>query len=95
MIPVNEPLLPGNELKYVSDCITSGWISSAGKYIDRFEKDWAAYCERRYGVAVSNGTVALELAISALELPIGSEVILPSFTIVSCLEAVLPMDCPR
>jgi len=89
MIPVNEPLLPGNELKYVTDCITTGWISSAGKYIDRFEKEWAAYCDRKYGVAVSNGTVSLELAISALELPSGSEVILPSFTIVSCLEAVL------
>lgn len=92
MIPVNEPLLPGNELKYVTDCITSGWISSAGKYIDRFENEWAAYCGRKYGVAVSNGTVSLELAISVLELPRGSEVILPSFTIVSCLEAVLRND---
>jgi len=89
MIPVNEPLLPGNELKYVTDCIQTGWISSAGKYIDRFEKEWAAYCDRQYGVAVSNGTVSLELAISALELPPRSDVILPSFTIVSCLEAVL------
>jgi len=89
MIPVNEPLLPGNELKYVADCISTGWISSAGKYIDNFEKAWSAYCDRKYGVAVSNGTVALELAISALELPKDSEVILPSFTIASCLEAVL------
>jgi perosamine synthetase len=89
MIPVNEPLLPGNELKYVTDCIETGWISSAGKYIDRFEKEWAAYCDRKYGVAVSNGTVALELALSVFELPPESEVILPSFTIVSCLEAVL------
>ena len=89
MIPVNEPLLPGNELNYVTDCIKTGWISSAGKYIDRFEKEWATYCDRKYGVAVSNGTVSLELALSALELPLGSEVILPSFTIVSCLEAVL------
>lgn len=89
MIPVNEPLLPGNELKYINDCISTGWISSAGKYIDRFEKEWAAYCGRKYGIAVSNGTVALELAVSALGIPPGHEVILPSFTIVSCLEAVL------
>ena len=89
MIPVNEPLLPGRELEYITDCITSGWISSAGKYIDRFENEWAAYCGRKYGVAVCNGTVALELALSALDIPAGREVILPSFTIVSCLEAVL------
>jgi len=89
MIPVNEPLLPGRELEYISDCINTGWISSAGKYIDRFEKEWAAYCDRKHGVAVANGTVALELAVSVLNLPPGSEVILPSFTIVSCLEAVL------
>jgi len=89
MIPVNEPLLPGRESEYVSDCITSGWISSAGKYIDRFETEWAAYCGRKYGVAVANGTVALELALSALDIPAGKEVILPSFTIVSCVEAVL------
>lgn len=89
MIPVNEPLLPGRELEYITDCITTAWISSAGKYINRFETEWAAYCGRKYGVAVANGTVALELAISVLNLPPGSEVILPSFTIVSCLEAIL------
>ena len=89
MIPVNEPLLPGNESKYIQDCISTGWISSAGKYIDRFEKEWASYCDRKHGVAVSNGTVALELAVSVLNLPPGGEVVLPSFTIVSCLEAVL------
>ena len=89
MIPVNEPLLPGRELEYITDCIKTGWISSAGKYIERFEKEWAAYCGRKYGVAVCNGSVALELAVSVLDLPEKAEVILPSFTIVSCLEAVL------
>ncbi len=89
MIPVNEPLLPGREMQYIQDCVGTAWISSAGKYIDRFESQWSAYCERKYGVAVSNGTVALLLAISALDFPPGSEVILPSFTIVSCLEGVL------
>ncbi|MCW1309084.1 MAG: DegT/DnrJ/EryC1/StrS family aminotransferase [Candidatus Nanoarchaeia archaeon] len=88
-VPVNEPLIGEKEIAYVIDCLKTGWVSSAGKYIERFEKEWAAYCGRKYGVAVCNGTVALELALSALELPPGSEVILPSFTIVSCLEAVL------
>ena len=89
MIPVNEPLMAGREAEYVLDCIKTGWISSSGHYIERFEQEWAAYCGRKHGVAVSNGTVALELAVSALNLPAGGEVILPSFTIVSCLEAVL------
>lgn len=89
VIPVNEPLLAGRELEYVADCLKTGWISSAGKYIELFEKQWAAYCGRKFGVAVSNGTAALELAVSALDLPRGAEVVLPSFTIVSCLEAVL------
>jgi len=88
-VPVNEPLIGEKEIEYVNECLRTGWISSAGKYIDRFEKEWAAYCGRKFGVAVCNGTVALELAVSALDLPNGSEVILPSFTIVSCLEAVL------
>ncbi|MDD5242738.1 MAG: DegT/DnrJ/EryC1/StrS aminotransferase family protein [Syntrophorhabdaceae bacterium] len=89
MIPVNEPLIGEKEIAYVTDCLHTGWISSAGKYIEHFEKEWAAYCGRKYGIAVSNGTVALELALSVLDLPEKAEVILPSFTIVSCLEAVL------
>lgn len=89
MIPVNEPLLDGNENKYITDCVDSGWISSAGEYIERFEKEWSSYCGRKHGVAVANGTLALELAVSVLDLPRGGEVILPSFTIVSCIEAVL------
>lgn len=89
MIPVNEPLMAGAEWDYVRECIDTGWISSAGKFIDRFEAEWARYCGRKHGVAVSNGTVALELGLSALKLPAGAEVVLPSFTIVSCLEAVL------
>lgn len=89
MIPVNEPLMSGREAEYVLDCVQTGWISSAGKYIDRFEREWAAYCGRKHGIAVCNGTVALELALSVLDLPAGSEVVMPSFTIVSCIEAVL------
>lgn len=89
MIPVNEPLLGGNEARYVEDCLKTGWISSAGKYIERFENDWAAYCDRKHGVGVSNGTTALQTAVESLELKAGDEVILPSFTIISCASAVV------
>ena len=89
MIPVNEPLLAGRELEYVTDAVGSGWISSAGSYLTRFEEAWAEYCGRRHGVAVSNGTVALQLAVEALGLGPGDEVVLPSFTILSCVTAVL------
>lgn len=92
LVPANEPLLSGREAEYVSDCVRTGWISGAGGYVERFEKEWAAYCGRRYGVAVSSGTAALELAVSVLALPAGGEVLLPAFTIVSCLEAVLRND---
>lgn len=83
-IPVNEPLLTGSEWNYVKDCIKSGWVSSAGKYIELFEKSFASYCTRKYGIAVSNGTAALQLAVKALDLPPDSEIIMPSFTIISC-----------
>lgn len=89
MIPVNEPLIGPREVELVADCLRTGWISSAGRYIEQFEAGWAQYCGRRHGIAVCNGTVALELAVSVLDLPPGSAVLLPAFTIVSCLEAVL------
>lgn len=78
------------------DCIRSGWISSAGDYLDRFESRWAAYCGRRHGIAVSNGTVALQLAVAALRLEPGTEIVMPAFTIVSCaLAAVYNGLVPR
>ena len=89
LIPVNEPLTNGNEARYLADCAETGWISSAGEYIRRFEEGWASYCGRKHGIAVGNGTLALELAMEALELPAGGEVILPSFTIISCAQAVV------
>jgi len=89
MIPVSEPLLAGNELDYVRDCIETGWISSAGSYIERFERGWAAYCEMKHGVAVSNGTTALQVAVDALRLGPGDEIIMPSFTIISCALAAV------
>jgi perosamine synthetase len=89
MIPVNEPALAGRELEYVTECIQTGWVSSSGRFIGEFESGWAAYCGRRHGVAVSNGSTALQVAVAALELGPGDEVILPTFTIVSCVTAVL------
>jgi len=89
MIPVNEPLLGGRELEYVTECIETGWISSSGRFIGEFESGWATYCGRRHGVAVSNGSTALQVAVAALGLEPGDEVIMPTFTIVSCAAAVL------
>jgi perosamine synthetase len=89
MIAVNEPRLGGREFEYVAECVRTGWISSEGRFIEAFERGWADYCGMRHGVAVSNGTVALELAVRSLDLQPGDEVILPSFTIISCALAVL------
>lgn len=89
MVPVNEPLLNGRELEYVSECVRTGWVSSEGRFIAEFEKAWANYCGRRHGVAVSNGFAALQMALAALDLKAGDEVILPTFTIISCALAVI------
>jgi len=87
-IPVNEPLVGEREIEYVLDCLRTGWISSAGKYLEAFEEAWANYCGMRYGVAVSNGTTALQIAVRAAGVGPGDEVIMPSFTIISCAQAV-------
>lgn len=84
-IPVNEPLLNGNEKKYLNECIDTGWISSEGPFVKRLEDNMAAYVGRKHATAVSNGTVALDLAIEAMELNPGDEVIMPAFTIISCI----------
>lgn len=89
MIPVNEPLLDGNEKKYLLECIETGWISSEGPFIKRFEEEFAARVGRKYAIAVSNGSVALDAAIVALNIGAGDEVIMPTFTIISCAAAVV------
>lgn len=89
MIPVSEPALNERDLELVADCVRSGWVSSAGKYIEAFESGWAEYCGRRYGIAVSNGTTALQVAARCAGLGPGDEVIVPTFTIISCAMAVL------
>jgi perosamine synthetase len=89
VIPVSEPLLDDNALAYVTDAMRTGWISSEGRYIAEFENRWAQYCGVKHGIAVCNGTAALYVAIEALALPQGSEIILPSFTIISCVQAII------
>jgi len=89
MIPVNEPLLNEQAAKNVEECVRTGWISSEGRFIREFEKRWADYCGMAHGVAVSNGTTALEVAMACLELEPGDEVIMPTFTIISCALAII------
>jgi len=87
-IPVNEPLLNGNEKKYLCECIDTSWISSEGPFVKEFERKMSAVAGRKYGIAVSNGTAALEVAVQALGIGEGDEVIMPTFTIISCAMAV-------
>jgi perosamine synthetase len=82
-IPVNTPLLSGNEKKYITECIDTGWISSEGEFIKKFEQQFATYIGRQSGIAVANGSAALDIAIQALQLNAGDEVIMPTFTIIS------------
>jgi perosamine synthetase len=89
MIPVSEPLIDDNALPLVRECVETGWVSSEGKFIEQFEKKWANYCGAEHGIAVANGTCALQVAMRALALEPGSEVIVPSFTIISCVTAIL------
>ena len=84
-IPVNEPLLEGNEKKYLNECIDTGWISSDGPFVKRFEEEFSSKLDRKYGIAVSNGTSAIDIAVQALNIGAGDEVILPTFTIISTI----------
>jgi perosamine synthetase len=88
-IQVNEPDLGGNEKKYLMECIDSGWISSEGPFVKEFEEKFSHKVGRKFGVAVSNGSVALDLAVLSLGLETGSEVIMPTFTIISCAAAIV------
>ncbi|MEI6056832.1 MAG: DegT/DnrJ/EryC1/StrS family aminotransferase, partial [Lentisphaerota bacterium] len=80
MIPVNTPLLDGNEEKYLLECIKTGWISSEGPFIKEFEEKFTLRVNRKYGIAVANGTGALDIAIESLGIKKDDEVIMPTFT---------------
>ena len=88
-IPVNEPSLDGNEKEYVLEAIRTGWISSEGPFVKEFEHKFSERVNRKYGIAVSNGTAALDIAVEALEIGVGDEVILPTFTIISCIHQIV------
>lgn len=89
MILVNEPLLNGNEKKYLNECIDTGWVSSEGPFVKQFEDAFAEYIGVKHGVAVANGTASLETALYAAGIGEGDEVIMPAFTIISCALACL------
>lgn len=92
-IPVNEPLLDGNEKKYLTECVETGWISSEGRFVKKLEDEFSAYCGQKYGIAVANGSVAIDVAIRALKEKYSwsddDEIILPSFAIISCAQSIV------
>ena len=87
-LPVTEPDLAGNEKRYVNEALDEGWISSNGRFIDRFEREFAEYCGAEHAVACCNGTVALHVLLLALGIGPGDEVLVPSFTYVASANAV-------
>lgn len=88
-IPVCEPVIGEKEKKYVLDCLESNWISSQGKYVDEFAKKFAQFCEVKYSVLTTSGTTALHLALMALGIGQGEEVIIPAFTMIATAFAVV------
>lgn len=87
-IPIAQPDLSGNEEKYLLECIRTGWISSKGKFVQEFEEKFASYIGVKHAIAVSSGTAALHLALAALDVGPGDEVIVPTFTMIACANVV-------
>ena len=88
-VPVNTPLIDENDIEAVSQALRDGWISGEGPVVASFESAFASFCDRKYGISVTNGTAAIELVIHALGLGVGDEVIVPSFAIISCVTQIL------
>jgi perosamine synthetase len=88
MIPVFAPWLSDNVRRYVLDCVDTGWISSLGEYVKRFERDFATFCEARHAVATSNGTTALHLCLATLGIGPGDEVLIPDLTFIATANVV-------
>ena len=87
-IPISQPSITQKEIDYVNDALQSGWISSLGKYVEKFEKMFCEYCDTKYSITTANGTVALHLALAALGVSKEDEVIVPDFTYVATANAV-------
>lgn len=83
MIPVFEPKIGNRELRYVTNCIKSGWISFKGEYVKKFEKKFSMYCGAKFGIATSSGTTALYLALATIGIKPKDEVIIPSFSMIA------------
>lgn len=99
-IPVNTPVITDEDRLSVQKCLESGWVSSEGPQVKEFEENFAAVVNRKYGIAVSSGTAALDIAVRALGLGPGDEVLVPSLTIISCASSIIaagatpvPVDC--
>jgi len=90
-IPVNSIKISAKEKSYVKNCLDTGWLSSEGFYVKKFEENFSNYNKRKYGIAVSSGTAALEIAIKSLNLKKGDEVIIPTFSIISTALCVIKM----
>jgi len=88
-IPVAAPLLGERELVYVSECVLTGWVSSTGRFVTKFEEIFAQFCEVPHAVSVSNGTTALHLALLGLDIGPGDEVIVPTLSFIASANSVL------
>ena len=88
MIPLSIPNINGNELKYVKDCLETGWISSAGAYVNKFEKAIQDYTGVKYAIACMNGTVGLQVSLELAEVSHNDIVLAPNLTFVATLNAI-------
>ena len=87
-IPISRPSITQKEIDYVTDAVKSGWVSSLGTYVNKFEKMFSEYCDTKYALTTANGTVALHLALASLGINQEDEVIVPDFTFVATANAV-------
>ncbi len=88
MIPLSEPVIQGNEWKYIKDCLDTGWVSSVGQYVDRFEKMIAEYVEAKYAIAMVNGTAGLHLSLLVSGVHADDEVLVPTLTFIAPVNAI-------
>jgi perosamine synthetase len=88
IIPIAEPRIGKRELKYLTDCVKSGWISFKGRYVEDFENKFSRYCNAKYGVATSSGMTALQLALASIGVKKGDEVIVPTFSMIAVPNSV-------